>query len=77
MNVPEAKLKEQQYTQKVMEAVIRVGIVLLLALWSFQIFKPFLGPVVWGIIIAIACYQIYAWLKQRRAAAKVEWLVPP
>ena len=34
------ELKEERYTRKVMEAAIRVGIVALLALWSFSIFKP-------------------------------------
>lgn len=51
---------EQRYTQKVMEAVIRIGIVVLLALWSFQIFSPFLGPLVWGIIIAVATYRSFS-----------------
>lgn len=46
-----------------MEAVIRIGIVVLLALWSFQIFSPFLGPVVWGIIIAIAMYRSFSRLE--------------
>ena len=60
MNSPMSTNDEQRYTQKVMEAVIRIGIVVLLALWSFQIFSPFLGPVVWGIIIAIATYGTYS-----------------
>ena len=55
--------KERLYTRKVMEAAIRIGIVALLLLWSFVIFRPFLGPVVWGIIIAIACYNGYGALK--------------
>jgi predicted PurR-regulated permease PerM len=63
MSESEAQLREQLYTRKVMEMVIRVGIVLLLAFWSFQIFKPFLGPVVWGIIISIASYGAFSWLK--------------
>lgn len=64
MNTPELTPDERRYTRKVMEAVIRVGLVALLLLWSFQIFKPFLGPVVWGVIIAIACFGVFGWLKQ-------------
>lgn len=51
---------EQRYRQKVMEAVIRIAIVVLLALWGVQIFQPFLGPVVWGIIIAIAMHRSFS-----------------
>lgn len=64
MNAPEFTAEEKRYTRKILEAVIRVGLVALLVLWSFQIFRPFLGPVVWGIIIAIACFGIFVWLKQ-------------
>lgn len=65
MNQPEFGPDDKRYTRKIMEAVIRVGLVALLILWSFEIFKPFLGPVVWGIIIAIACYGIFSWLRNR------------
>ena len=54
---------ERLFTRKVLEATIRTGIVLLLALWSFKIFSPFLGPVVWGMIIAIATYGLFLKLR--------------
>jgi len=54
-----SEIAEQRYTRKVLEAVIRIGLLVLLALWSFQIFSPFLGPVVWGMIIAIAVHRIF------------------
>lgn len=57
------EIAEQRYTRKVLEAVIRIGLILLLALWSFQIFSPFLGPVVWGMIIAIATHRLFARLE--------------
>ena len=63
MSTPHFSDDDQRYTRKVMEAVIRVGLIALLVLWSFQIFSPFLGPVVWGIIIAIACFGIFCKLK--------------
>jgi predicted PurR-regulated permease PerM len=65
MNTLEFGPEDKRYTRKIMEAVIRVGIVALLILWSFEIFKPFLGPIVWGIIISIACFGIFSWLKER------------
>ena len=56
-------IQEQVITRRVIEATIRTGIVILLALWSFKIFSPFLGPVVWGMIIAIATHGLYLRLR--------------
>ncbi len=36
------------------EIAIRLAVVGLLAVWCFQIFRPFLLPMIWGIIIAVA-----------------------
>ncbi|HVN39698.1 MAG TPA: AI-2E family transporter [Myxococcota bacterium] len=47
-----------------LEATIRIGLVLLLLVWCFQIVRPFLTPIVWGFIIAIAVAPAY-----RRASA--------
>jgi predicted PurR-regulated permease PerM len=62
---PELSTEEEKFVRKVMEATIRTGIVVLLALWSFKIFSPFLAPVVWGMIIAVATYGLYGGLRTR------------
>jgi predicted PurR-regulated permease PerM len=36
------------------EIAIRLAVVALLAVWCFQIFRPFLLPMIWGMIIAVA-----------------------
>ena len=41
------------------EAAIRIGILLLLVYWCFDIVRPFLVMIVWGIIIAVAVYPVY------------------
>jgi predicted PurR-regulated permease PerM len=55
------------------EAAIRIGLVALLVAWCFQIVRPFIVPVVWGIIIAVAIYPSYCRLESlfggRRATA--------
>lgn len=43
-----------------MEAAIRIGLVALLVTWCFLIVRPFIAPVVWGIIIAVAIHPLYA-----------------
>lgn len=63
MNTSMSLTADPALTRKIMEVVIRIGIVVLLALWSFQIFSPFLGPLVWGIIIAVAGHGGFSRLK--------------
>jgi len=63
MITTEQKATEERFTRKVLEATIRTGIVVLLALWSFKIFAPFLGPVVWGMIIAISTFALFEKLR--------------
>ncbi len=49
----------QQFTRNAVEATIRIGVLLLLVAWCFQITRPFIGPIVWGGIIAIAIFPIH------------------
>jgi predicted PurR-regulated permease PerM len=50
---------------RVLDATIRIGLIAALAFWSFQIFAPFLRPVIWGILIAIATYPVFCWLRAK------------
>ena len=47
------------------EVVLRVGLLLVLAFWCFSIAEPFLVPIVWGMIIAVAVYPAFARLRHR------------
>jgi predicted PurR-regulated permease PerM len=47
-----------------LELAVRLGLLALLLIWCFQIVRPFLTPIVWGFIIAIAGGPAY-----RRATA--------
>jgi predicted PurR-regulated permease PerM len=51
--------KEKAFLRRALEATIRIGLVVLLVLWCFEIVKPFVVPVIWGIIIAVATYPGY------------------
>jgi predicted PurR-regulated permease PerM len=50
---------DKAFLRKALEATIRIGLVVLLVLWCFEIVKPFIVPVIWGIIIAVATYPGY------------------
>ncbi|UCE62880.1 MAG: AI-2E family transporter [Nitrospirota bacterium] len=50
---------EKVFQGRVLAAAIRIGLVVLFAFWSFKIFQPFIIPVVWGIVIAVAIHPLY------------------
>jgi len=50
---------EKVFQGRVLTAAIRIGLVVLFAFWSFKIFQPFIIPVVWGIVIAVAIHPLY------------------
>jgi predicted PurR-regulated permease PerM len=49
--------------ERAIEIAIRISILGLLMLWCFQILRPFIAPVIWGVIIAVAIYSPYNKLK--------------
>lgn len=51
------------FTRNVIEAAVRLGLLLLLATWCFKIITPFIVPVMWGVIIAVAIYPLFLKLK--------------
>ena len=48
-----------EFTRNAVDAAIRICLIALLAYWCFLIFKPFLIPVLWAIIIAVAIFPLY------------------
>jgi predicted PurR-regulated permease PerM len=56
--VPEP-LSDKIFVRRAVEAAIRIGLVALLVAWCFQIVRPFIVPVVWAIIIAVAVHPGY------------------
>lgn len=56
-------ISKSEFTEITIEAAIRLGLLLLLAIWCLQIVTPFIMPVVWGVIIAVAIYPLFVKLK--------------
>jgi len=48
-----------EFSKKAVEATIKIGFVLLLLSWCFNIILPFINPLAWGMIIAVALYPLY------------------
>ncbi|MGR9099656.1 MAG: AI-2E family transporter [Gammaproteobacteria bacterium] len=57
--ISESPVVDPVFMKKTVEAAVHLGIILLLAVWCFQIIRPFLIPVLWGGIIAIAVFPIF------------------
>jgi predicted PurR-regulated permease PerM len=56
---------DDSYLSKVIEAAVRVGLVLVLLGWCLTIIRPFMTPVIWGIILAVAVFPAFQWLVGR------------
>jgi predicted PurR-regulated permease PerM len=54
MSAPSDTTPRARLFHDVLETTIRLGLVLVLLAWCFQIVRPFITPVVWGFIIAVA-----------------------
>lgn len=59
MNDPGDSLDDSLFQRRAMEAAIRIGLVVLLMVWCFNILRPFIMPVLWGAIIAVAIYPLF------------------
>ena len=55
--------KTNDFTMKAIETAIRLGLIFLLLSWCLDIIRPFILPVIWGIIIAVAIYPLFLKLK--------------
>lgn len=55
---------EDQVTRSI-EVFIRLGLIIALVIWCFQILQPFITTIVWGMIIAIALQPPFNWLLAR------------
>ncbi|MBK6484646.1 MAG: AI-2E family transporter [Chitinophagales bacterium] len=48
--------------EKIVDTIVRLGILYLLINWCFDILQPFIYILIWGIIIAISAYPVYRFL---------------
>jgi predicted PurR-regulated permease PerM len=51
-------------TRRTIDLAIRLSLVGLLAAWCFWIVRPFLLPLVWGVVLAVALHPLYLWLER-------------
>ena len=59
MTDPSAPTNDRLLSAQAMDGIIRIAIVALIAAWCFDIVRPFIKPLAWGVIIAIAVHPAY------------------
>ena len=62
MNDP-VEQRNLETTKNIIDVAIRLGVILLLAVACLNILSPFIVPVIWGVIIAVAIYPIFVKLR--------------
>ncbi len=63
MAIDPTPMRNEEFTKNAMEAAIRIGIVVLWVGWCFQILRPFVIPIIWGMIIAVAIHPVYGYFQ--------------
>lgn len=51
--------EDRAFLKRALETSIRIGLIALLVIWCFQVVRPFIQPIVWGIILAIAVHPAH------------------
>ena len=63
MSEPVLNERQQSAIATALEAVIRIGVVLIITVYCLEILRPFVIPVAWGAIIAVALYPLFLKVK--------------
>jgi predicted PurR-regulated permease PerM len=53
------------FVRNMLESSLRIGLVFLLLVWSYDIIRPFMVPLLWGSIIAMAAFPLVTWLEPK------------
>jgi predicted PurR-regulated permease PerM len=73
--MPPSSVDDDLFLARMVEATVRIGLIGLLAVWCLWIMQPFVVPMIWGVIIAVAAHPGYvrvrALLGERRTLAAV------
>jgi len=62
-DAPRESEREKFFFSHLVESFIRIGIIVVLVAYCYQIVRPFIVPVVWGVIIAVAQYPMFLRLR--------------
>ena len=55
----------QELSSRLLDVLIRAGLILIMAMLCYRIFSPFLSMMVWAVILAVAIYPLHQSLARR------------
>lgn len=58
MEAQNSNSKESQF-EKIIDIIIRLGVLVLVLLWCYSILQPFILVIIWAIVIAIGMHPVY------------------
>ncbi|RCU51533.1 AI-2E family transporter [Corallincola holothuriorum] len=61
---------DRQFTKRALEAAIRIAAVFFIASWCYDIIKPFLAPIIWAAIIAVAVKPVSDWIEVKTGLSR-------
>lgn len=64
MENQERNFNNDGFVRKSLEVTVKVGLALGLIIWCFMILKPFLMITLWGIILTVAVFPLFKWLRK-------------
>jgi predicted PurR-regulated permease PerM len=47
---------------KTIDTIIRIGLLAAIAIWSIAIIAPFIGILLWAVIVAVSAYPVFRWI---------------
>ena len=56
---------DPQFVRNMIESSLRIGLLLILLIFTYDIIKPFTSPILWGAIIAMAAFPLVKWLQPK------------
>ena len=56
---------DRLFVRNMLESTLRIGLVLILLSMTYDIIRPFILPLIWGGIIAIAAFPLTKWLQSK------------
>jgi len=65
LNVLSDKTLEKLISRRMIDLFIRVGLIFFLVVYCYQIFKPFIGLMLWSVILAVAMYPLHALIARK------------
>lgn len=56
---------DPQFVRNMIESALRIGLLIVLLLFAYDIIRPFITPIIWGAIIAMAAFPLVKWLESK------------